>query len=78
MRVEINKSEELKKERKFQFIIYPESERDVEICREINTSMALGNLDPHKGNYLMMAFLEYGKEKILGEISKPVEVGRIK
>lgn len=44
MRVEINESEDLKKEKKFEYSIYPENERDIEILREIQTSIALANM----------------------------------
>lgn len=44
MRVEVNKSEELKKERKIGISIYPENERDVETLRDVQTSMALANM----------------------------------
>jgi hypothetical protein len=47
MRVEVNKSEELKKERKIEISIYPENERDVETLREIQTSTALVNAKNH-------------------------------
>ena len=47
MRVEINKSEELKKERKIEISIYPENERDVETLRETQTSIALANAKSH-------------------------------
>ena len=47
MRVEVNKSEELKKERKIEISIYPENERDVETLREIQTSTALANAKNH-------------------------------
>lgn len=48
MRVEVNKSEELKKERKIEISIYPENERDVETLREIQTSTALANAKNHE------------------------------
>lgn len=44
MRVEVNKSEKLKKERKIEISIYPENERDVETLREIQTSTSLAKL----------------------------------
>lgn len=47
MRVGINEDEELKKERKIEITIYPENERDVEILRETQTSMALANAKSH-------------------------------
>ena len=47
MRVEVNKSEELKKERRIEISIYPENERDVETLREIQTSTALANANNH-------------------------------
>lgn len=47
MRVEVNKSEELKKERKIEISIYPENERDIETLREIQTSTALVNAKNH-------------------------------
>ena len=47
MRVEINESEELKKERKIEIAIYPENERDTETLRETQTSIALANAKNH-------------------------------
>ena len=47
MRVEVNKSEELKKERKIEISIYPENECDIETLREIQTSTALVNVKNH-------------------------------
>lgn len=44
MRVEVNESEDLKKERKVQFTVYPENERDVETCRELKQKEALSKL----------------------------------
>lgn len=44
MRVEVNKSEKLKKERKVEISIYPENERDVETLRDVQTSIALANM----------------------------------
>lgn len=44
MRVEVNESEELKKERKIEIAIYPENERDIETLRETQTSIALANM----------------------------------
>lgn len=47
MRVEVNKSEELKKERKIEISIYPENEHDIETLREVQTSTALANEKNH-------------------------------
>lgn len=44
MRVEVNESEELKKERKVEYSIYPENEHDIEILRELQTSIVLANM----------------------------------
>ena len=48
MRVEINESEELKKERKIEISIYSENEHDVETLRETQASMALANAKSHE------------------------------
>lgn len=44
MRVEVNKSEKLKKEGKVEISIYPENERDVKTLRDVQTSIALANM----------------------------------
>ena len=47
MRVVINKSEELKKQRKLEFSIYPENKRDIEALLKIQISIVLANTKNH-------------------------------
>lgn len=75
MRVEINERDDLKKERKFEYSIYPENERDIEILRGIQTSIALANMNKHgkiedKHNY-PITFISNDIKEIERLISRP-------